>query len=393
MFKKILDISAYLNLKEVGLLELTFALTPMLSGFSLGKIPLSALMWLILIMITVNRKGGGKMRNFKPLTIFVVYWLLHTLAIMLVDEYNINAFIVQFIYFAAVYLLYPILDSQKLRGSLNWVALISIAGLLYQWTIIITGRGVHPLEIPGLSMSEGRLEQLILRPSSFFMEPAAYVSFMMCPLALSMMDRKWSWSATLILSIFLTTSTTGLVLSFLLMGMTLFGNRLRKGTMVAVVVLAGAMFYSLTHFDAFNAGVEKFENTNTETNVRLSQGIYVVSTMEPAEFIFGAPYSSTYSYCKSGRAPNVVYYGESVFMPTFWLMILCYGIAGLLLYLNIYWKIYKTSKKTMPYIVCLIAVMFSSGYCIEGLYIFTLIFLLVIARSDKPLMLKQKRIR
>lgn len=372
-------------MKDVGMLEMLFALTPMLSGFSLGGFPMSVLIWIILIMVVLIKKKGGRLEKFKPLTLFIVYWLVHNLFVSVTDNVNLNGIIQQVLMFLAFYLMCPILRINKLRGSLNWVALVSIVGLLYQWTILVAGGLVHPLGIPGLSMSEARMEILLSRPSSFFMEPAAYVAFMLCPLALSLIDRKYVWSSVMVLSIFLTTSTTGLVLSFVLLGVSLFGvEKGKKLSNISLLILVAAgLFYALIHFEAFETGVEKIENTDAETNIRLSQGPYVVSTMQPAEYLFGAPYATAYTYCKSGRAPNVVMYGESVYTSTFWTCLLLYGIVGLILYLNIYYNILKRSKITMPLVVSLVLVMFSSEYWIGVHFIYTLTFLLVLVKSDR----------
>ncbi len=378
----------YLNLNEVGVVELVFALTPMLSGFSLGGFPLSLLMWFILLMIVVLQGRLNRTKVFKPLLYFIIYWFIHTVVIMVLDNVNFNGMIAQIIYFASVFVLYPNLDMQKLRGSFNWVALIAMAGLLYQWIDVVRGGMVHPLEIPGLTMTKELLHTMSIRPSSFFTEPAAYVAFMICPLAISLIDKKRIWTIVIILSIFLTTSTTGLVLSFIMLGISVYGQKFKVSSMVAVLLIGTALFLALTRFDAFQAGVEKLQNTDTETNVRLTQGIRIVGTMESGEYIFGAPFDTPYNYCKSGRATNVEYYGNFVYMSSFWLMILCYGFVGLLLYLNIYYRIFKKSRSTWPLVASLCAVLFSSGYAIGNNYIFTLIVLLIIAESE----LKQNRI-
>lgn len=369
-----------LHLKEVGVLEMTFALAPMLSGFNLGPLPLSLLMWVLLIGFAMIKAGRFKLEDFKPLTIFVIYWFLHTLVIMAVDTVNLNGVTAQLIYFASVYFVSPALNIDKLRGSLNWVMLISIAGLLYQWGIIANGGLVHPLEIPGLSMPETRMSTLMLRPSSFYMEPAAYVAFAICPLFWALTERQWIWSVIIILSMFLTTSTTGIVLSFIMLGMTLFANKLKFRNIVLVIILGAGLYYGLTHLEMFSAGVDKIENTDTETNTRLNQGRRIVSTMNPGEYVIGAPYSTPYNYCKDRGVTNIDVDGDTVFMSTFWLLILCYGVVGLILYLYVYWRIVKFNRRTIPLVVCLMAIMFSSGYALGVSYIFTLIVLLVFPR-------------
>lgn len=379
MLKKVIG---YLDLQHVGFLEMFFALTPILCGFHLGAMPLSLLMWVVLIGIVILQGKINQIRFYKPLLYFTIYWLAHTLVIMAIDNVNFNGFVSQIIYFIAVFSIYPVLDLEKLKGSLNWVAIISIAGLLYQWQEILRGGMVRPLGIPGLEMSATRLMYESLRPSSFFMEPASYVAFMIYPLFFALSEKKYIWVVVLILSVFLTTSTTGLVLSFIMLAVSMLGVRKAKSwTWIVTLVIGGGLYLALTNFSAFEMGVEKIENTDASTNVRLSQGIYVVSTMQPEEYVFGVPYSSSYNYCISGRVTNAVFYGESVFLSTFWEILLLYGIVGLALYLNVYLQILKQNRITLPLVVSLIAVLFSSGYALGVLYIFSMIMLLVIAKS------------
>lgn len=383
MLKRFILIPKSLSLNHIGLLELTFALTPLLSGYRLSGIPLSVLMWVILLVILFFQHGKFPLKNYIPLTLFVSYWVIHSIVIMLYDHVNINGFISQLLYFFAIYALYPNINQNKLKGSLNWVAIIAMAGLLYQWTFILRGEMVHPIEIPGLEMSEERLEQLNLRPSSFFMEPAAYVAFMVCPLAFSLAEKKYIWAGVLFLSIYLTTSTTGLVGSFVMLGASLIRKERNMKSYVWNAVLGGALIYSLFNFDIFEYGVTKLENTDTETNVRLTQGRYVVSTMNLNEYYFGVPYSSAYNYCMAGRAPDVIYYGESVYMSTFWQMILLCGVVGLLLYVNIYLQILRKCWLTLPLVAFICAVMFSGGYGLGSGFVFTLVVLLCMVESFK----------
>jgi len=378
----------YLNLSNIGGIEFVFALTPILMGFSIGGIPLSFLMWIILIIMVFLKNKHFKLKDFKPLTVFIVYWALHQFLLLFIADVNFNSIIAQLLYFAAVYFLYPSLSPQKLRGAMNWVAIISIAGLLYQWSEIMRGGFVHPLEIPGLEMPEDRLETMSFRPSSFYMEPAAYVSFMVCPLALSLIDKKYIWSIVIILSIFLTTSTTGLLLSFIMLAVSLAANNARISSGIIVVAIGLGLFYILNNSELFGAGIEKIENTEASTNVRLSQGPNVVNSMRPSEFVFGVPYSSAYNYCKAGRFTDVMYYGESVYMATFWNMILLYGFVGLILYLFIYWKLFRMSRLIWPILLGVCVTLFSDPDFIYGSYVYKLIFMLVIATNDSQIKAK-----
>ena len=382
MKKRNFNIPKYLNLKDIGGLELFFSITPMLAGFSLLGIPMSLLMWVILVAI-VMMQGNIHMGKFKPMSIFVAYWAIHDFLIMFVDNVNIIGEIQQVIYFLSFFLLFPRLNFEKLKGSMNWIALIAMGGLLYQWGFVVAGEGVHPLQIPGLTMPEGRLEQLSLRPSSFFMEPSSYVAFMVCPLAMALLEKKYPWAIVLILSIFLTTSTTGLVASFIMLAMSVFGKRMRGISIIGIFIVGFCLYYALTNLEIFELGVEKVENTDVNSNVRLSQGPYVVSTMESAEFVFGAPYISAYNYCISKGVMNVVFYGDSVYISTFWFLILCYGVVGLLLYLNIFFYIAKKSRVTWPLLAFLLATIISSSYRFSIVFIFIMVVLMVIIKNEQ----------
>ena len=117
--------------------------------------------------------------------------------------------------------------------------------------------------------------------------------------------------------------------------------------------------------------MNKLEDTDVETNIRLAQGPYVVGTMESLEMVAGAPYHNAYDYCMEGRAPMAVFYKEEVYMSTIWMIILKYGFIGLFLYLLVYYKMLRDNRETIPLIVCLLATMFSSGYGLGINYVYT----------------------
>lgn len=370
-----------LELKNIGWLEMAFAFTLMLSGYSLAGLPLSLLSW-VLVVVIAFLKRKSKTEGFKAMTIFIIYWSIHCLFIMLYDGLNIGSLIQQITLFIAFYITYPNMDIKKFSGSLNWAAIVAIVGLFFQWLVVLRGGMVHQLEIPGLSIPRELLERELARPSSFYAEPASYVAFMMAPLAISLIKKNYVWTTIIILSILLTTSTTGIAISFIMIAISVLTQRMSKKRLFALVFVGVGIAYSLTHFSIFEGGMNKLENTDMETNVRIAQGPYIVSTMRPSEYVFGIPYESPYKYCISGRATDVVYYGESVYMSTIWYMILCYGIVGLLLYINIHFQVARKSKLTWPLIACLFATMFSSTFRFSGTFIFMMIVLMMIITNE-----------
>lgn len=370
-----------LELKNVGWLEIAFAFTLLLSGYNLSGLPLSLFSWMIVVVIAFV-KNRRKIAKLNAMTVFIAYWIVHSLFIMMYDSMNIGSLVQQIILFIAFYITYPNMDIKKLCGSLNWVAIIAIVGLLFQWLVILRGGMVHQLEIPGLTIPKDLLERELARPSSFYGEPAAYVAFMMAPLAISLIKKNYIWTIIIILSVFLTTSTTGIAVTFIMIAVSLLSQRISKMRIVALVVVGVSMAYSLTHFSIFEGGMDKLENTDIETNIRIAQGPYIVGTMKSHEFIFGTPYETPYHYCLSGRAPNVIFYRESVYMSTIWYLILCFGLIGVLLYLNIYFQIAKRSRLTWPLIACLLATLFTATYRFSGTFIFMVSILMMIVNNE-----------
>lgn len=288
----------------------------------------------------------------------------------------------QILYFGCMFMAIKVFNVEKLKGSLNLVAIISMIGLFYQWGIIAGGEEVRPIQIPFLEMSQNRLETFSIRPSSFFMEPAAYVAFMYIPLAFSLIERKFVWTVVIILSEFLTTSTTGLLTSFIMLIVYVFTQKVSFKIRLLTILMGVGIVFALTYFEVFQTSINKLENTDMETNMRLAQGPYVVSTMRSEEMIFGAPYHNAYEYCLDGRASNVVFYKEEVYMSTTWMLILKYGFIGLFLYLMFYYKIARNNRETLPLVVCLFTVMFSSSYGVGMTFIYTSIALLMIMNKQ-----------
>lgn len=379
MINKILD---YLNIRQAGGVELFFSTLLIFSAYSFNGIPLQVLLWCLLFVLLLAKKKC-KRNVFRPLVILTVYILIHDFIYIFIANGNVNAFIMQIIYFGCMMMAINVFDINRLKGSLNVIAIISMIGLLYQWGIITSGGGVHPIQIPFLDMGKSRLETFSIRPSSFFMEPAAYVEFMYIPLIFSLIDRKFFWTVIIIVSEFLTTSTTGLLTSFIMLIAYIFTQKVSLKIRFFTLLLGGAMFFSLTHIEAFKGSTEKLDNTDVETNMRLSQGPYVVSTMTLDEMVCGVPFSSAYQYCSAGRAPYVVFYDEEVFMSTTWKLILIYGFIGLYLYLLFYYKLARGNRETIPLVVCLVAVMFSSGYGIGLSFVYSGIPLLLLYYKNK----------
>ena len=150
MISKILD---YLNIRQAGGIELFFSTLLILSGYSFNGIPLQVVLWCLLFVLLLTKKKHKK-TVFRPLVILAIYFLVHDFVYLFIANGNFNAFVMQIVYFGCTMMAINVFEINRLKGSLNVVAIISMVGLLYQLGIIAAGGGVHPIQIPFLDGGE-----------------------------------------------------------------------------------------------------------------------------------------------------------------------------------------------------------------------------------------------
>lgn len=382
--RKLLNKSKIFALKDFGFAELLVALLPILCAYYLGPVPFS--FWILLLLSIVSLIKGKHIDiiMMKPLIVFFVFYVIHeTILLFFADSFNINNRIETVVSILSILFIVPLLNFNKLKAALNFISLICVIGLLYQYSIIFSGGLVHPLEVPGLHMVESRLLTETNRPSSFFMEPAAYSFYMYAPILISLLDKRYIWTGILIFSVFLTSSTTGLFASFIILGVYMITNGIFKGRSIIVFLLVVVLFLTLTNTAFFEVGINKYENTDFETSVRIWQGPTIVGTMHFEEMIFGVPYGDVMDYVKAGRIPVTMLYGDGkdVFMSTIWLVFFKFGIVGLVFYLSIFYRIAKNCKLVLPLVFCLFVVMFTGSMYLGGWFVFYLIILYLMKKT------------
>lgn len=382
----------YLHLNELGFPEMFCALSMLLSGYRVGGVPLQYLVPLLIVIMVIGRTKTIRI-NSKPILFFFVFYLIHTfvwpfyMASIPKNFYNVSFGNV--IILTVLMMVGGNLNYRKLIGSINWVAIISMAGMVYHYLLMLRGQSFSPIPLPFLSnsMDEGLAQRLdLIRPTSFFPEPAAYVAFMIIPLFVALLEQKFLYAVAIILTIFMSSSTTGLLGVFLMAAVYVFTEKTRAWTKITLIGLSGVLVAVLLTTSFFEQGINKINNTDLETSVRMAQGPYVVSTMKPSEFIVGVPYGDAYDYCMhSGRAGEVEVYGESVYMPTLWNILLVWGVVGLFFYVYIMWYYYRRNKELAPFVVFFYATMVSSSYMIGITFCFHMLFIMSYDRSQRLL--------
>ena len=374
----------YLSLDKMGFLELLFSFYTILMGYSWGIIKGNLLFMVVMVLMAFlrHKTSNIKMKNLIWLAVFI---LIHEIILYLGINgpgYMINNVLSAVIICLCMIPVINALDFEKLIGSLNLVAIISIGGIIYHFLIIRNGGIVTPISLPFLPEmdTESRFFEEGVRPTSFFLEPAGFVTFMMVPLFLSLFEKKFVWTAVIILSMFLSTSTTGLTMSILMVAVFILTQKVGYRTKIIVVLLSGVLIWLLFNLDAFSFGLDKLYETDVEINSRTANGPAMVFNMPFRDIIMGMPAANAYDYYVSGgfSSEKIIIKDETIFIATFWNVLGKFGVFGLLLFLTLYIKPLYLSKEIIPYIIVLFASMFFQSITIgTSSFAYQLIFIYV----------------
>lgn len=386
----------YLHLREVGLLEMLIAFFPILLGYTISGLPLGIVLCTLLVLVLFLRKGSRKNWRRNPILWFLVFMVVHDIFLLSVinnaQGVFLNSLIGQCAYLVAAIVVGNDLNYNKLRGSVNWVSLLCMGGMLYHFSLVLRGMSFQPIMLPFMpeQTETSRFLHEYYRPTSFFQEAQSYASYMLVTLFMALVERKYIWSVLIAITIFMSSSTTGLVTVFIIFALVALSGSTSKNkrfiTVLFMFVIGGGLLYFLLRSGLFEQGTTKMfdEAANMDEEIRLVQGPMIVGSMSFTDWIFGVPYANAYQYCMArGIAGSVIIYGEnSMFVPTFWLMLIRYGIVGLLLYLNIYWYYYRLDKTIRPYIISLILLLFTNPDFVGGMFAYSMFVIISFCRFN-----------
>ncbi|MFR4303426.1 MAG: hypothetical protein ACLT4H_07030 [Bacteroides thetaiotaomicron] len=387
-------IISYLHLKEVGVFELLFVMYPILSGYRYGNIPMLLVILLLLDVVAIY-KGRLRVRfDAKYLKLAAFFVVFHETILFVtmksIPSYFVNLYISYIVIFLSIYLVAPMLNYRKLIGSFSWIAIISIGGLLYQYMILLGGGSVTPIPLPFLpALDEGtRVYSFLNRPSSFFWEPQSFCSFMFVPLFLALYEKKMMWAIVITVSMFLSGSTTGIIISLLMLGVSVFSSDVNKTYKFLFVLFGVAMVYLLFNSSLFEAGVSKMEDTTFEENSRLFNGVTLVLRMPFINWITGVNYANVADYYFSGEVGSAFLLEkfDTIYMSTIWMILIKYGLIGTFLYVMTIVGPIKQCRSIYIYAIAIVVTMFSNPDYIGAMYAFEMIFIYAFVTNSKRYM-------
>ena len=292
--------------------------------------------------IKLGLKGRFKIQyDIKYIKLLAIFVLAHESILYAtmnrIPSYFNNLVLSYAIIFISIGILFPMFNFKKLIGSFNWVAIICLIGLLYQYVIILAGGSVTPIALPFLPALDetARVYSLLNRPSSFFWEPQSYCSFMFVPLFIALYERKIIWGAVITLSMFLSGSTTGIIVSLLMLGSMMFSSNLSKTYKALFILIGVVMVYLLFNTSYFEAGASKIEETSFEENSRIFNGLMLVFRMPFHYWITGVNYANVADFYFSGEVGSgfLLEKFDTIYVSTIWMILAKFGIVGTYLYI------------------------------------------------------------
>lgn len=373
----------YLNIKKCGLFEFIIALYPILAGYAYGIIHLNDIVLLLLCVIAYKRKKS--IRQEKTLKFLSIFLLVHELIVWIgftsMPLYMINNTLSLVLYLLSISIIANAINYDKYVHSLIIVSFIISVGIVYHFIIIKSGGSVSPIPLPFMPTlpSTSRFFEIGNRPVSFFWEPAGYASYMLIPLMYFMIEKKYIMVAIIIVCMFLSTSSTAILLSLLMGGFyILLSQKSKVGMKFFFATILVGMTYFLLTSDLFSAGVEKIESTDIETTSRLFNGPELFNNMPLLHFVTGIPAANVTDYyfiTPYIKNANLLVKEDTIFMPTFYLIIAKYGIPGFILYFLSILKPVLRCRDLWPFVGVMIIAFFFAGNSITPVFVFQMIFI------------------
>jgi len=271
-------------------------------------------------------------------------------------------------------------DEEKLYKYWKIAGVFFSIGLFYQLLqIYVLHQRIAPISlIPGYQLRPDDTIN-ILRPSSFFSEPAAFTGSILPLLFLSLKRSDFKWAIFCTISILLSTSTVGVILSIVLWLSMIVIHNISVNNKIIVFLIVISFIWVLMSTDVFSITQSKFlavVDGGSTFNSRVANGFVLIGNMPASDWIFGTRYSDVGRYITdnldyfAGCDALLVYWKlQALFLNNICSYIFRYGVVGLglfLLPLIIYLR--KKNYSAKSYIIMVIVAMFGQAMVLNAYY-------------------------
>lgn len=368
---------------------------PLLVQYNIGPTSLGNIILIIIALYTlIKQKCIIKIKpEYKYFILFIIYAVFRDILKMIIMmDYSrtyvnrITEYVI--VFFAVLIVCNKEFNEDKLYFTWKIAASIYFLGLIFQMIkLYVLGHPIMPISIiPSYSL---RAEDMVatFRPSSFFSEPAAFVSAILPLEFLTLKNKEIKWAIIVTFFALCSTSTVGIILSVVLWSCFLFSRTETIKTKIAVLVSAIIIIALFTNLDIFSASLSKLLDVSSGGSTfesRIAVGFDIIKTQPIETLFFGTNYSEASSYIAqninkfASTSSVLVYYrAQVVFLNTFSRVVFMYGFVGILLFYLPLIKALRTPEySAKSYIIMIIVATVAQTMLLNAAY-FTMIVMVI----------------
>ena len=354
------------NRSKVTLLEIIIPSFYILAQYQIANISLGTIVAFgVLVINLVNKKV---FHLYKPLFILTLYMFIHDIlkaVIVMNSSFPINTWMERIVFIVFLACCINQVNEDNLYKVWSIWGIVAMAGLVYHAVLVYgLGQNVQMIRILPFTSDSISFTNTYARPRSIFLEPAAYVTWILPLLYMTLKRYKYLFAMVITMTILLSTSTTGLLMSITLWGVYIFKSKnisiLKKVALVGMATLVMTLFINLP---IFQDTIFKASNTDFSSNLRITSGLEIYKDADLRVQLFGIPQGSTEQYFKEDVV-NLSKYNMSLnahwlgFVNALARALLTYGILGGLLYIYVFYRLFKYgSREIYPYLlICFISI-------------------------------------
>lgn len=348
-FKKFISSFKTNGLKSFPFLELLLAMVIPMAQYAYGIGSVG--MFIFYFVAVVYFLKSKQLSFFTPLIALCLYCLTIGICKLIITPNTINVInqLGSMVLFClSLCAIVPSINMSKLSSAFIVVGLIFAVGLYYQAFLVYgLGQKVAPIKIfftPTEPYEAGRFAELSTRPESVFLEPGTYAAYIIISLFFSLKNRRYFEAAIFELSILLSASTNGLIISFIIIFLfiLIMINKSRHRQLyticfIFIAIIAILLFLYLPIFEESKDKLFLVLQGNSSFIPRVVAVFDIVGNFSPFEFVFGTSYSSLDFFESSNTylIPVTAYYTYG-YVNTIGSSVFSYGFLALIFLLAYY---------------------------------------------------------
>lgn len=383
-------------------IELLLPFFLLFAQYRIGPISIgSGLLMVVALQVFSHESGNVRYpMKFWPYYVFLVYIVACDIFRAMLGPDPMQPEINRMCEYVVMFFLVFVACSQPFDEDLLYkywkiAGVVFTVGILFHVVqIYVFKHGISPISIiPGYVL---RLEDSMarFRPCSFFAEPAAFTNSMLPLLFLSLKRNDFRWAVFCTISILLSTSTVGVILSVVLWFASLIIERGSFKKKIAMLVIFLPIIWIFLNMEVFSVTQSKFfkvaEGESTFGS-RVLVGLELIRNMSFFDLPFGTRYSNLGHYVTdnldslSECRTLLRYWGyQRLFLNAFCRFIFQYGIVGLFLFLfPLIRYLNKKNYEAKAFIIMILLAIFGQSIVLNSYFFMLIMFSIIYDNKSK----------